>query len=102
MPTHGAWWLSVFLRQTKKSESHTKHRLLPGVDIKAHKNNYVVVAPTEIDGSHYQWLNHKPMAKPDEGLIELIEEKAQPVPDINLAAMSRLARLRRQSYLNRS
>lgn len=52
---------------------------LPGVDIKAHKNNYVVVAPTEIDGSHYQWLNKKPMAKPDEGLIKLIEEKAQPV-----------------------
>lgn len=52
---------------------------LPGVDIKAHKNNYVVVAPTEIDGSRYQWLNKKPMAKPDEGLIKLIEEKAQPV-----------------------
>ena len=52
---------------------------LPGVDIKAHKNNYVVVAPTEIDGVRYQWLNKKPMAKPDEGLIKLIEEKAQPV-----------------------
>lgn len=52
---------------------------LPGVDIKAHKNNYVVVAPTEIDGNRYQWLNRKPMAKPDEGLIKLIEEKAQPV-----------------------
>lgn len=60
---------------------------LPGVDIKAHKNNYVVVAPTEIDGNRYQWLNRKPMAKPDEGLIKLIEEKAQPVKsDINLAS----------------
>ncbi|WP_288718172.1 bifunctional DNA primase/polymerase [uncultured Limosilactobacillus sp.] len=59
---------------------------LPGVDIKAHKNNYVVVAPTEIDGVRYQWLNRKPMAKPDEGLIKLIEEKAQPIKsDVNLA-----------------
>lgn len=57
------------------------------MDIKAHKNNYVVVAPTEIDGSRYQWLNRKPMISPDEGLIKLIEEKAQPIKsDINLAS----------------
>lgn len=59
---------------------------LPGVDIKAHHNNYVVVAPTEIDGVRYQWLNQKPMISPDEGLIKLIEEKSQPVlKDIKLA-----------------
>lgn len=51
---------------------------LPGVDIKAHPNNYVVVAPSEIDGRHYQWVNHKPMIEPAEALIQLIEEKGQP------------------------
>ena len=51
---------------------------LPGVDIKAHPNNYVVVAPSTIDGKQYQWLNHKPMIKPAEELIQLIEEKSKP------------------------
>ncbi|WP_251547895.1 bifunctional DNA primase/polymerase [Limosilactobacillus caecicola] len=51
---------------------------LPGVDIKAHPNNYVVVAPSEVDDKRYQWLNHKPMVKPAEELIQLIEEKGKP------------------------
>lgn len=52
---------------------------LPGVDIKAHPNNYVVVAPSSIDSNHYQWLNRKPMVEPAEELIQLIEEKGKPV-----------------------
>lgn len=51
---------------------------LPGVDIKAHPNNYVVVAPSIIDGKAYEWLNHKPMTTPIEELIQLIEEKGKP------------------------
>lgn len=51
---------------------------LPGVDIKAHPNNYVVVAPSLIDGKAYQWLNRKPMIQPAEELIQLIEEKGRP------------------------
>lgn len=51
---------------------------LDGVDIKAHPNNYVVVAPSIIDDKAYQWLNHKPMIKPVEELIQLIEEKGKP------------------------
>lgn len=51
---------------------------LPGVDIKAHPNNYVVVAPSEIGGRRYQWLNHKKMIEPAEALIQLIEEKGKP------------------------
>lgn len=51
---------------------------LPGVDIKAHPNNYVVVAPSLIDGKAYQWLNRKPMIQPAEELIQLIEEKGKP------------------------
>ena len=58
---------------------------LPGVDIKAHPNNYVVVAPSIIDGHHYQWLNKQPMQEPTEALIQLIESKSQPVmPDKKL------------------
>lgn len=51
---------------------------LPGVDIKAHPNNYVVVAPSMIDERRYQWLSHKPMAEPAEELIRLIEEQGRP------------------------
>ncbi|OYS79022.1 DNA primase [Limosilactobacillus reuteri] len=51
---------------------------LPGVDIKAHPNNYVVVAPSEIDEKRYQWVNHLPMVEPTEELIQLIEEKGKP------------------------
>lgn len=51
---------------------------LPGVDIKAHPNNYVVVAPSIIDDKAYQWLNRKPMIQPAEELIQLIEEKGKP------------------------
>lgn len=50
---------------------------LPGVDLKAHENNYVVVAPSSIDGKHYKWLNHKPMAPAPKGLLELIKEKSK-------------------------
>ena len=51
---------------------------LSGVDIKAHPNNYVVVAPSIIDEKAYKWLNHKPMIEPAEELIQLIEEKGKP------------------------
>lgn len=51
---------------------------LPGVDIKAHPNNYVVVAPSRIDGRSYKWIGKKPMQEPAEDLIKLIEEKGKP------------------------
>ena len=50
---------------------------LPGVDLKAHENNYVVVAPSSIDGKHYKWLNHKPIATAPKELLELIKEKSK-------------------------
>ncbi|WP_283582902.1 bifunctional DNA primase/polymerase [Limosilactobacillus difficilis] len=51
---------------------------LPGVDIKAHPNNYVVVAPSLIDHKRYKWVNHQSMIEPPEELIQLIEKKAEP------------------------
>lgn len=49
---------------------------LPGVDIKAHPNNYVVVAPSK----GYKWLNHEPIVKPKPELIAAINQRSsQPV-----------------------
>lgn len=44
---------------------------LPNVDIKAHENNYVVVAPSP----GYQWLNHNPIQPLPDGLLQLILQK---------------------------
>lgn len=48
---------------------------LPGVDIKAHPNNYVIVAPSVLNGKSYQWLNHFPIKTASQGLIKLILSK---------------------------
>lgn len=53
---------------------------LPGVDLKAHKNNYVVVAPSSIGGKKYQWLNHDPIKPAPEGLLELLDKKQKELP----------------------
>ena len=37
----------------------------PGIDIKAHQNNYVVVAPSE----GYQWLNKNPIVTAPKSLV---------------------------------
>ncbi|MDB7642427.1 bifunctional DNA primase/polymerase [Ligilactobacillus ruminis] len=53
---------------------------LPGVDIKAHVNNYVVVAPSVVDDKPYQWISRTgTMKRPDDGLLKLIQEKSKPV-----------------------
>lgn len=47
--------------------------LLPGVDIKAHPNNYVVVPPSTTDKGQYRWLNPKaPIKHPSRLLIDMI------------------------------
>lgn len=51
---------------------------LPGVDLKAHDNNYVVVAPSQINDKHYKWLNHEIIRPAPQGLLDLIKEKAKP------------------------
>lgn len=42
---------------------------LPGVDIKAHENNYVVVAPSYIGDKKYTWLNKNPIATASKELV---------------------------------
>lgn len=53
--------------------------ILPGVDLKAHKNNYVVCAPSRVGEKKYEWLNHNPILPAPLGLINLIKEKSKPV-----------------------
>lgn len=61
--------------------------LLPGVDLKAHVNNYVVVAPSSIKGKKYKWLNHAPMKPAPAGLLDLIEEKSNSIPPTKVAEL---------------
>ena len=71
--------------------------LLPGVDLKAHENNYVVVAPSTIDGKPYRWLNHKPIRPAPAGLLELIQSKAKPekktILDYKIASKTQTSKL---------
>lgn len=71
--------------------------LLPGVDLKAHENNYVVVAPSTIDGKHYRWLNHKPIRPAPAGLLEFIQSKAKPekktILDYKIASKTQTSKL---------
>lgn len=48
---------------------------LPGVDVKAHQNNYVVVAPSERKGRKYEWENHNPIVTASKELIQLINQR---------------------------
>ncbi|MQS43961.1 bifunctional DNA primase/polymerase [Companilactobacillus mishanensis] len=48
---------------------------LPGVDVKAHVNNYIVIAPSEHRGKKYKWLNKNPIVTPSKELIELINKR---------------------------
>ncbi|MQB89677.1 DNA primase [Lactobacillus reuteri] len=59
----------------KPQGSHLKQivSLLPGVDIKAHPNNYVVVPPSTTNKGCYRWLNGKAsMKRPSTLLLEMI------------------------------
>ncbi|MCO6528619.1 MAG: bifunctional DNA primase/polymerase [Lactobacillus sp.] len=68
-----------FFFQKPKDENISQNiGFLPGVDLKAHENNYVVVAPSHIGDKAYKWLNHKPIRPAPQGLLDLIKDKAKP------------------------
>lgn len=47
--------------------------LLPGVDIKAHPNNYVLVPPSTTEKGEYRWLNtNTALKQPSQILLEMI------------------------------
>lgn len=59
--------------------------ILPSVDLKAHENNYVVVAPSSLGDKKYRWLNNVPMKAPPQGLLDLIKEKQKDIPPTKVA-----------------
>lgn len=64
-----------FFTKPSKVKIQQNIGFLPSVDLKAHENNYVVVAPSQLGDKQYKWLNSKPMKEPPQGLIDLILEK---------------------------
>lgn len=73
-----------FFTKPKKIQIQQNIGFLPSVDLKAHENNYVVVAPSMLGDKSYKWLNREPMREPPQGLIDLILEKQKkqiPVDD---------------------
>lgn len=64
-----------FFTKPSKVKIQQNIGFLDGVDLKAHENNYVVVAPSMLGDKSYKWLNREPMREPPQGLINLILEK---------------------------
>ena len=64
-----------FFKKPRDFEVTQNIGFLPGVDLKAHVNNYVVVAPSRSKDKAYKWLNKAPIKEPPAGLIELIKSK---------------------------
>ena len=64
-----------FFTKPSKVKIQQNIGFLPSVDLKAHENNYVVVAPSQLGDKQYKWLNSKPMKEPPQGLIDLILNK---------------------------
>lgn len=48
---------------------------LPGVDVKAHENNYVMIAPSERNGKPYKWLNKLPIVQAPTELVRSINKR---------------------------
>lgn len=84
---HDEWFKNTLTERTAHNGFHfffTKPKdlkiqqnigFLPSVDLKAHENNYVVVAPSMLGDKSYKWLNNEPMRTPPQGLIDLILDK---------------------------
>ena len=86
-----------FFQKPRKENVTQCIGILPGVDLKAHENNYVVVAPSTIDGKSYRWLNHKPIRPAPAGLLELIQSKSKPekktILDYKIASKTQTSKL---------
>ena len=64
-----------FFTKPSKVKIQQNIGFLPSVDLKANKNNYVVVAPSILGDKSYKWLNSEPMKEPPKELINLILSK---------------------------
>lgn len=64
----------LFYLKRQDCDIQQKIGWLPGVDIKAHVNNYVMVAPSERNGKQYQWENRNPIATATKELVTAINQ----------------------------
>jgi hypothetical protein len=65
--------LQMFYMKPKNSHLKQVIGLLPGVDIKTHPNNYVLVPPLTTEKGQYSWFNSEaPMQRPSTLLLDMI------------------------------
>lgn len=65
--------LQLFYKKPAGVELKQVIGIRPGIDIKAHPNNYVVVPPSTTNKGAYEWTNPVSMIEPPNKLIKLIQ-----------------------------
>ncbi|MGX4764239.1 bifunctional DNA primase/polymerase [Holzapfeliella sp. JNUCC 72] len=81
--TTGSGGRQMFFTKPKGVDITQKIGWLEGVDIKAHENNYVMVAPSQIVGKQpYKWNNHNPIAELPQQIINDINADTPKAHDL--------------------
>lgn len=74
----------IFLKKTKGIELSQDIRVKPGIDIKANKNNYVLVAPSNNTKGIYKWdKSTEQMAEAPAEIISILQTSKQPKEPMN-------------------
>lgn len=79
--------LHFFYRKPKNIKMTQVIGILPGVDLKANKNNYVVVAPSTFDYGNYKWLTISPMKDVPKDMLEWIQAKKGVVNRVKISTV---------------
>lgn len=74
----------IFLKKPKGIELSQDIRVKPGIDIKANKNNYVLVAPSNNAKGSYKWdKSTEEMAEAPSEIISILQTSKQPQEPMN-------------------
>lgn len=74
----------IFLKKPKGIELSQDIRVKPGIDIKANKNNYVLVAPSNNAKGSYKWdESTEEMAEAPAEIISILQTSKQPKEPMN-------------------
>ena len=74
----------IFLKKPKGIELSQDIRVKPGIDIKANKNNYVLVAPSNNSKGSYKWdKSTEEMAEAPAEIISILQTSKQPKEPMN-------------------
>ena len=77
----------IFLKKPKGIELSQDIRVKPGIDIKANKNNYVLVAPSNNAKGSYKWdQSTEEMAEAPAEIISILQTSKQPKEPMNFTA----------------